>query len=557
MVTYGDVRRWRDEPLLTAEERLKKLSDRLLGLSDEYAEMGTPKTWRGPAADAAGRRRKTVTEQMEWIVARASAARRGVGQVGDAIGGLMRGVREAEAFAKQNGLEIGDDGSVRDVKPAQNVPKHQIDDVRRERQRVRNELVDRVEQIMRRAVDIDNELTSVLNQIAYDQIKDGGATGLAAADRAGFTLGSLDIIEPPGGTATPGDNAGWWDTLSDEEKKWIIAHRPDWVGNRDGIPFEARDEANRNRLAAEKERLLAERRRLVGARSRFHTGPYGGNPALQGRDLRAIEQKLQAISAIEKVLARPGERQLALLNLDAPRAEAAVVNGNMDKADHVAVFTPGTGATVPGGLGDYDNEMASLKHRAEAELARHGKGGTVATVSWIGYQAPQWTHDLPVFEGRAEEGGRKLASFLQGIDSARDTDAHVTAIGHSYGSTTTGHALRQNTGVDDVVFLGSPGVGTDHVGGLKVPEGHTTVIESGGDLVTKVGWFGRDPEDMKGVNLGSADEATLPDGRRLSGLSNWNPASHMDYRKDGTTSQYNTSVVVGGMPERMVRTKEW
>ena len=70
---------------------------------------------------------------------------------------------------------------------------------------------------------------------------------------------------------------------------------------------------------------------------------------------------------------------------------------------------------------------------------------------------------------RADRGhGRPTAASgsptrSTGSAPRRDGDpAHLTAIGHSYGSTTTGHAAHDHgIPVDDLVFVGSPGVGGD------------------------------------------------------------------------------------------------
>jgi hypothetical protein len=551
MLTYGDVRKWRPKPLDDAERALKRRSDKLLGLSDEFSDMGTPATWVGDAAKAAQEKRKQVTNRMEWLVAGVSASRTALARAADAIGGLRNGVDEVETLARQHGFAIGGDGAIDDVAPPRDVPKDLADEVHRERGRIWFELKDRVEQILRRANDIDGDLAGVLHKVVTGQIGDGGATTLAASAAAGAKRGWLSTVEPPPGKGTPGNTAAWWDTLSPDERNWIIANRPDWIGNRDGIPFTARDQANRRTLSWEKLRLQAERQRL-GQYARTQHARGGGATDIEAR-LRFLDEKLQSIRAIEGALAKPGERQLLLLNTAPERTEAAIANGNVDTADHVAVFTPGLTSNVADSLGQYDATMAQLKYRAEGELVRYGGGGSVATVSWLGYQAPQIGETIGdpnsvAFQEAAERGVAKLAPFLQGIDTARDSDAHVTAIGHSYGSTTTGLALRQNTGVDQAVFHGSPGVGTSNVDDLAVPDGHATSIEAEYDPVGDLGRFGRDPTDVPGMRHGSSAETSLPDGRHLSGVT-----GHTSYLQDGSTSQYNTSVIVGGMPERMVR----
>jgi hypothetical protein len=551
MPTYGQVRLWRPEPLDAAEQRLKGCSEKLLGLSDEFVDMGTPAGWIGISAEAATTKRGQVSDRMERIVAGVSAARTGLMQGADALTGLKQGVEEADALARAREFSIGDDGSVTDISAKRSVPADQVDDVARERERTRNELVDRVEQILRRANDIDADLNALLGRVMNGEIDDGGATDLASAAKNGAGKGGLSVLEPPGGAGTPGDNAGWWDSLSDAEQRAIIAQHPDWIGNRDGVPFGARDEANRQLLQTEKTKLQDEARRL---QADLDDNWFGGTFTNADARLDEVKAKLESIKAIEETLAQPGERQLLMLDMTDERAEAAVANGNVDTASHVAVFTPGLTSTVNGSLDGYDHNMDQLQFRTEQELKRYGDGGSVATVTWIGYQAPQlsvggvlFDENSVVSDHSAQEGANKLAPFLNGIDAARDTDPHLTALGHSYGSTTTGLALQQNTGVDDAVFFGSPGLGTSHVGDLKVPDGHSFYLEGRNDPVGDLGYFGIDPSHMDGIEHSSAKESTLPDGRQLT-----ESTGHSAYLDDGSTSQYNMSVVVGGMDERRV-----
>lgn len=551
MVSYGDVRKWRPGPLDGAEKRLKALSDKLLGLSDEFADMGTPGGWSGEAAEAAGGKRTQVADRMEQIVAGVAAARAGLADASDGIIGLNHGVQEADGLAKANGFEIGADGSVTDVAPPQDVPEEQADDVRRERERIKAELVDRVEQILRKATDIDNDLAGVLGKIAGGEIDTSTATDLASAAATGDAAGQLSVLEPPPGKGTPGDNAGWWDSLSKAEQQAIIKNHPEWIGNRDGVPFTDRDAANRGRLETEKAKLEDEARRL---REDLDDNLFGGLFTNADARLDQVKEHLKSIEAIEGTLAKPGERQLLLLDFSDERTEAAIANGNVDTADHVAVFTPGLTSNVPDSMSRYDANMDQLQQRAKDELDRYGDGGSVATVTWIGYQAPQNSlgsylgEDSVLFDDAARAGGEKLTPFLQGIDTGRDTDAHLTAMGHSYGSSTTGFSLQENTGVDEAVFFGSPGVGTGQIEDLQVPAGHSTYIEAKNDFVGDLGAFGIDPTHMDGMQQGESGEARHPgDGRVLAGVE-----GHSAYLQDGSTSQYNMSVIVGGMSDRVI-----
>ena len=84
-------------------------------------------------------------------------------------------------------------------------------------------------------------------------------------------------------------------------------------------------------------------------------------------------------------------------------------------------------------------------------------------------------------------------------------DPHLTALGHSYGSLTTGYALQHDgTGIDDAVLFGSPGAGTWERDDLHVPDGHLFVAEADDDPVADFGGtapFGRDPSHMVGSRL--------------------------------------------------------
>ena len=126
-------------------------------------------------------------------------------------------------------------------------------------------------------------------------------------------------------------------------------------------------------------------------------------------------------------------------------------------------------------------------------------------------------------------------------------DPHLTALGHSYGSLTTAYALQQAHGVDDAVLFGSPGIGTDHVGDLHVPPGHTGVVEAAWDPVADLGWFGDDPNRLDGVTGLSARPATLPDGTATAGS-----VLHAQYLTPGTTSQFNIAATVAGLPDERI-----
>lgn len=364
---------------------------------------------------------------------------------------------------------------------------------------------------------------------------------------------------------SPTDNASWWRSLSPKLQQQVVTEHPDWIGNRDGVPFTARDEANRALLDIHRAHLLGERQLLEPdlAASRSGGALTADEEALThvGDDaaLRQVKDKLASLDAIEQTLARDGDRQLLLLDLSPERAQAAIARGNVDTAENVAVFVPGMTTNVTDYMKVYDNNMDQLQHRAELENKRVNptKDSTTATVTWIGYQTPQLGWDLLGDKSAAgyhaaRAGAEQLVPFLQGIGAARDHDAHLSVLGHSYGSTTAGLALRQNTGVDDAVFFGSPGIGTSHVDDLLVPKGHTHYIEARWDPVGDLGRFGIDPSHMDGIVHASAKESTVVDPSTGETRHFKEVTGHNSYLADDSTSQYNMSVVVAGVPDRRV-----
>ena len=326
--------------------------------------------------------------------------------------------------------------------------------------------------------------------------------------------------------------------------------RGDKVGTRDGVPALSRDLANRAQLPVLRQQLEDRLAQLTSGQHAYN--PYAGGYYIEPAEAQEVRDKLAALDSVEGVLDLGG-RQLLVLDADSgEQLHAAVAVGDVDTADHVSVFTPGFTTTVQDSLRGIDSDMANLRARSQQELTRHGSTDTVATVAWLGYDAPQW--DGVVFPSRsvasddlARAGGGDLADFYAGINGSRDEDPHLTALGHSYGSTTTGFALQhEGTGVDDAVIFGSPGLGTDGREDLHVPDGHLYRVEARRDPVADLAAFSIDPTWLGGVDGLSAKDA------EIDGESYRESTGHSAYLDDGTTSQHNLAVTVAGLPDRQV-----
>jgi hypothetical protein len=169
---------------------------------------------------------------------------------------------------------------------------------------------------------------------------------------------------------------------------------------------------------------------------------------------------------------------------------------------------------------------------------------------------------------------------------------HLTAIGHSYGSLTTGLALQLpgDHGVTDVVFYGSPGVGATTPGELQVGDGHVFTMQTPDDpirhvfdtpllhagatmlpapfdavaesvlrtlLLTGAGQFGPDPATNPNFTRLETDPATVADGagHTVSFAGAGGHGEYADFTEDGSprTTSYNIAAVVAGLSDDAIR----
>ncbi len=371
----------------------------------------------------------------------------------------------------------------------------------------------------------------------------GAAAALAAAMTAAFGgAGVSDVRRPPSGT-DPGQANTWWRGLSDDQQKEVIAKHPEWIGNRDGIPAWARDQANRALIDRRRQELEAERDRLKKALDNNIFGKHGlgflsGLATNEDRQLQIVQGKLDALDRIERAMG--GDRQLLLLDIASEPVRAAIAVGDVDNADHVAVIVPGTSTTVAASMGDKVSDAERLQQTSEQLMLQRGSAGTVAVVAWIGYDCPD---DIPdaLNASYGQEGGAALASFGDGL-RAINPDAHLTALGHSYGSLVVGVGVQATDAFDSMVVFGSPGLGTSDSSDLRIDSGQRFVLDAKNDFVADAPMFGTDPTVMEGMSvLSTSASGDL-------GASE----GHSDYLTSRSTSQYNMAAVVSGNSELVI-----
>lgn len=144
-----------------------------------------------------------------------------------------------------------------------------------------------------------------------------------------------------------------------------------------------------------------------------------------------------------------------------PRGDGRLIVafGDPDTSHNIATYVPGAGNTI-------DN-IGSELDRARALRAAAGPGTSV--IMWLDYDSPDFLDSA--FERSACEAAEPLRRFQSSLVSTHDGPiGHMTLIGHSYGSVVIGVAERDgDLRADDLVALGSPGMGVALAGDLRDP----------------------------------------------------------------------------------------
>ncbi|MEO3753316.1 alpha/beta hydrolase [Streptomyces sp. B6B3] len=296
--------------------------------------------------------------------------------------------------------------------------------------------------------------------------------------------------------SSPQETLEWWNDLTAENQDALVAMAPGAIGNIDGVPSAVRDEANRLYLP-----MLIEE--------------------LEGRDDADSQRKLEGLLAVQEQMAEETDPPMFLLGIgDEGNGRAIVSFGNPDTADNVSAYVPGLNTRLDAGFSDTMDRALQT-----AETARDLDSlADTASIVWLGYDAPivgdsagmsplgtgGWglPENLDVMsDEHAREGAPAYQKFLEGINvTSLQDDPHVTAIGHSYGSLTLAMATQEAGGVnaDDIIILGSPGLGVDSAEDLGVGAEHVYVGAADNDVVTR---------------LPSPEEAALGGAGALLGLT--------------------------------------
>lgn len=318
------------------------------------------------------------------------------------------------------------------------------------------------------------------------------------------------------------------------------------VGRTAGVPAAVRDRANRRALAQD----LTRSERFLAAATRTHENASLDSKDTTRRLMEMAAGEHKVLTVIDGELDRAAEHgvpvQLVRYSA-ADQGRAVVAVGDLDTAKHVAVLVPGMRTTVSRNLQTHIRDAQAVEAETRDLLTvETGEVEPVATVAWIGYRAPKNLTEA-AYASSADRGAVDLRRDLRGIRAVSDATGsrqHLTVLGHSYGSLTAGKALRGDTGVDDAVFMGSPGVGARTTDELHVVSGRVYVEQARHDPVAALHRY-RDPS---AAGFGATVLATDGGRPNRTGRVLGATIGHEHYYAAGSESLHNLAAVVSGRP---------
>ncbi|MFI9385888.1 alpha/beta hydrolase [Kutzneria sp. NPDC052558] len=489
--------------------------------------------WTGPASEAFADRAQTTANAINATKDNLTAATAVLRSVADNCGQVRAAADRAmtDWFTKPAGL------------PAPELAKL-ADRINRELEEIRQQH----EQALDAATDKLNRL-----QPGFAQ-KAGTAPSWAA------TAIQSVALPPPG--ASPRDIARWWAGLTPQQRDSLLAKNFDELGRMRGLPAEVLNTANRRRIDVDQRRFNVQYSeldtRVIERATQLGLNPNDEEKLRESNDPElsrllndrqdAYRRRENATNAGQRLADADSKNKgdgvyVLSWDPDGPgqkQGTMAVAFGNPDTAKNVAVCVPGTTATLgPDGF-DLDR-AANLKGQMDSA----GSGNAV--IQWLGYDAPDSLLGSQVVSAKdADDGAPRLVADVDGYRAAAEqagNHQHLTVIGHSYGSTVVGKAGMHGLAADDIVFVGSPGVGASNADQLSAGDGHVWAGAARHDPVvqaTQGSWFTED-----GSSRGPYDGSF---GARQFGAfdSTWTGNAHSGYYEPGSESLRNLGDIATG-----------
>jgi uncharacterized protein YukE/pimeloyl-ACP methyl ester carboxylesterase len=534
VVSFRELRDAEPSAFDDAADQWARLSEELTATSGDIGRaVANLDGWHGDAADAARAHfadvrsaYDTAAEYLERIPPALRALSDAVTSAQDTVEGVVATVDASRVLSldTETGVVTADGGWF----------DFRSDEEKRRDRQVAEELTDTVRSALTAVTEADEVATKAL----ADLMPSDAGLELQA-------IGEGNVVRPgdlPAPDASPQQVKDWWDSLTPMEQESAIYTHGDVIGGLDGIPAEDRDRANRIRFAEEHAELTT-RRDALDALGDERTDE-------QDDELDRLNKTLRGLDAIDARLeAEPSDTRPRAYLLDFStegNGRGIVALGNPDTADNVVTSVPGTGSNLSGIGGELDRSQLILD-----EANRQARRSDTVAITWVGYDAPQ---SLPeaAKENYARDAADDLRDFQEGLRATHTGEgSHNTVIGHSYGSTVVGHSAQgERLDVDNVVFIGSPGVGVDHASELDLPDdAHIYASTAENDVIRATPPFIHGPQpvgDDFGAEVFTSDPGT--DGEWYTG--GYSTQAHSEYWNQDSASLRNmATIVVGGTPD--------
>ena len=523
----ADIDRWDPEALRAVSVAAATRARSAARVSEALAQLPAMPVWSGVAARAA----REAIDMTRLILDTHAEEARTVARASDKAAGDIEVLKsklrnlddDADAanviIDRVTGTVLSNNGFR--VDPAQFISEAEL-------------IQARLDEILAQADTIDTEL----------------AQAVSAAGIAFPIVQARAVPDPPESTKM------WWDSLSRYAKDQILERNPEELGNRDGIPATDRSTANVKAMANDLRRIeYAVFEHDVSA-DEITAEPhrFGLNPADVIRYTNAVMVK----QGLDSNQSQTGTEVLLLVYRPGAfggQGRAAIAIGNPDNAGHIAVVVPGAGSSVANGWLARSDDAAHLYNETVAAAAED-RG--VSVLAWMGYDAPDTIVDPRVAQtALARNGGAILAADINALNVTHHSPAHVTVVGHSYGSTTVADAAAgYGMHADDVVLVGSPGTDMARTASdFHLPDGgHVYVGSAASDPVTNLAGM---PRRMPGTGM-PFDQIGLGADPAADGFGStrfkaevpgwtWGPwTDHDDYFDNGSESLYSMADIASG-----------
>ena len=341
------------------------------------------------------------------------------------------------------------------------------------------------------------------------------------------------LIANPGAAASV---ASEWANWPQATRRLMVTHAPQVIGSLDGVPYAARDTANRSFLTSSE----------ADIRARLASDSVG---RAAKDELSKRLHMLQQVRAALKTGASGNPR--TLVSLDATgEGRAVIAIGDPATADYVDYLIPGMFSDVDtqiqvlaGGADEISTEQQAWLKKLNPGVAA-SQLPTVSTLAWIGYQTPNIVNVASM--SLAKEGQASLTRSIEGLRAARAAQVggaqpYVAILAHSYGTTAAMLSLQNDqVSVDALAIVGSPGSPARTAGQLNVTNGNVWVGAGQTDPVPQTGLFGSQPTSAAyGAHRFGVDGATDPvTGKAMDAV-----IGHDGYFVTGTESLRNMVLI--------------